>query len=180
MFVGVVGPTGGNTERRALIAFDISGAIPTGSVITVATLTMQMTQTTSGPLPVDLHRLLADWGEADSDAPRGEGGGATAKDGDATWTHRFRGGEAWSTIGGDFASVSSSNVRVSGERAYTWESTTSMVADVQAWLDNPSSNFGWILVGADVIGSSAKRFASRDSSSMTEHPALTIEFAPGG
>ena len=29
---------------------------------------------------------------------------------------------------------------------YTW-SSAQMVADVQGWLDNPASNFGWLMLG---------------------------------
>ena len=36
------------------------------------------------------------------------------------------------------------------EGFYNWGSTQQMVADVQMWLDDPSSDFGW-LVKADTV-----------------------------
>ena len=51
-----------------------------------------------------------------------------------------------------------------------------MVADVQAWLDNPASNFGWLVLGDETAIATAKRFDTRESASP---PMLTIEFIPG-
>ena len=50
-----------------------------------------------------------------------------------------------------------------------------MVADVQAWLDNPASNFGWLMLGDETAIATAKRFDTRESASP---PMLTIEFTP--
>ena len=48
-----------------------------------------------------------------------------------------------------------------------------MVADVQSWLDNPASNFGWLVLGDETAIATAKRFDTRESASP---PILTIEF----
>jgi serine protease len=48
-----------------------------------------------------------------------------------------------------------------------------MVADVQSWLDNPATNFGWLVLGDESTGTTAKRFDSRES---TSPPVLTIEY----
>lgn len=54
-----------------------------------------------------------------------------------------------------------------------------MASDVQAWLDDPNSNFGWIVIGDELPNqSSAKRFDSRESSDTGNRPVLTIEFEP--
>ena len=50
-----------------------------------------------------------------------------------------------------------------------------MVADVQSWLDNPASNFGWLVLGDETAIATAKRFDTRESASP---PMLTIEFIP--
>jgi spore coat protein A len=52
-----------------------------------------------------------------------------------------------------------------------------MVQDVQAWLDDPSHNFGWILVGESDVAATSKRFDSRNGS-PTAAPQLTITFQP--
>ena len=48
-----------------------------------------------------------------------------------------------------------------------------MVADAQSWLDNPASNFGWLVLGDETGAATAKRFDTRESASP---PILTIEF----
>jgi len=51
-----------------------------------------------------------------------------------------------------------------------------MLADVQDWVDNPSGNSGWILIGNESTTSTVKRFASKDNPVMTSQPALTVKF----
>src|ERR1044071_4468074 len=70
--------------RRGVLAFDVA-AIPAGSTITAVTLTVNMSLTPAGLRTVELHKLLADWGEGTSHAPMGEGDGAPASPDDATW-----------------------------------------------------------------------------------------------
>ena len=83
------GENGMGELRRGVLAFDIAGTIPAGSTITAVSLTMNMSMTPAGALTVELHKLLADWGEGTSHAPMGEGDGAPATPNDATWRHRF-------------------------------------------------------------------------------------------
>src|SRR5205823_2050542 len=75
--------------RRALIRFDIAGAIPAGSTITDVKLTLNLSQTVSFDTPVGLYRALRDWGEGTSDAGDPGGAGALSTPGDATWLHTF-------------------------------------------------------------------------------------------
>jgi hypothetical protein len=49
-----------------------------------------------------------------------------------------------------------------------------MTKDVQEWLDNPSSNFGWIVIGDEVDSNSVRRF----STSPGTEPVLEVEFTP--
>jgi hypothetical protein len=52
-----------------------------------------------------------------------------------------------------------------------------MTADVQDWLNNPSANFGWILIGDEITSPSAKRFVSRTGTVPTERPQLQIIYS---
>ena len=67
----------GETEmselRRGVVAFDIAGHIPPGSTITAVTLSLNMSMTIDPTArTVELHKLLADWGEGTSIAPGGK------------------------------------------------------------------------------------------------------------
>lgn len=168
-----------NVVRRGLIAFDVAADIPAGSTIHSATLTLNMSMTSSGAQPVALHRVLSDWGEGLSNAVGGEGGGALALSGDATWQHTFFSTSFWATDGGDFAAASSASISIGGVVGfYSWGSTANMVADVQMWLDNPPANFGWLLRGNESTLSTAKRFDSKDNLLASVHPVLVVCYSP--
>jgi hypothetical protein len=169
------GENGMGELRRGVLAFDVAGTIPPGSTITAVSLSMNMSMTPAGAVTVELHKLLADWGEGTSHAPMGEGDGAPATPNDATWRHRFFDSVFWTTQGGDFSPTVSASQSVGGTGQYTW-SSAQMVADVQSWLDNPASNFGWLVLGDETGIATAKRFDTRESASP---PMLTIEFIRG-
>ena len=166
------GENGMGELRRGVLAFDVAGTIPPGSTIIAVTLSMNMSMTQAGAVTVELHKLLADWGEGTSHAPMGEGDGAPATPNDATWRHRFFDTVFWTTQGGDFSATVSASQSVDTSGHYTW-SSAQMVADVQSWLDNPASNFGWLVLGDETAIATAKRFDTRESASP---PILTIEF----
>jgi hypothetical protein len=158
--------------RRGVLAFDIAGSIPPGSTITSVSLSMNMSRTISDTRTVELHKLLADWGEGTSDASGFEGMGGPATTNDATWRHRFYNTIFWTTQGGDFSATVSASQSVDDIGQYIW-SSAQMVADVQSWLDNPASNFGWLVLGDESTITTAKRFDTRES---TSPPVLTIEY----
>jgi hypothetical protein len=142
------------------------------------TLRLRCTRSTSGALTSTLHRALADWGEGTSDSGQDGGTGSEATVGDATWTHAYWPGTLWTTIGGDFAATASASQSVSGTGYYTWGSTAGLIADVQSWVDAPSSNFGWLVRGVESVNQTAKRFASRENGTTAYRPLLTIQFTP--
>lgn len=50
-----------------------------------------------------------------------------------------------------------------------------MLADVQAWLDQPETNFGWLMLSqAEQSNFSARRFASREDTHRA--PLLTLGY----
>ena len=162
--------------RRGVVAFDIAGQIPAGSTITSVTLSMNMSQTAlQTERVIELHKLLADWGEGTSQATGEEGQGAPATPNDATWRHRFFDTIFWTNEGGDFSATVSASQSVGAIGQYTWNSAQ-MVADVQSWLDDPNSNFGWLLRGDESIATTTKRFDTRESASP---PVLTIQYMSG-
>lgn len=165
-----------NGVRRGLLRFD-AGGVPAGATITGARLWLSMSMTGSGPQDVDLFPVAMDWGEGASAAGGNEGGGAAAEPGDATWLHTFYDTDFWSVPGGDFALKASATATVDGPGVYTWGSTDAMVAVVQGWVDDPASNFGWILVGNEADLRTTKRFGSRDNPDPAQRPVLCVDFA---
>lgn len=171
------GANGVGSPRRAFMAFDVAGTIPAGATIDSVVLQLSMTRTPffGGAEPVALHRVLADWGEGMSDAIGNEGAGAPAMAGDVTWTFRFYNTDTWATAGGEFVASPSAVLSVDSIGVYTWQSG-GMRDDVQAWLDAPSANFGWVLIGNEAQIQSSKRFDSDEGLVPGNRPQLTIHF----
>ena len=178
-FAGKTGAAGSNTSRRGVLAFDIAGNLPAGATISHVTLTLHMSRTIADAEDVELHLLTSDWGEGASDAPGQEGGGDSSQTNDATWIHTFYNNSNWTTSGGDFASTASASTSVNGIGYYLWSSGV-MIADVQMWLDNPATNYGWILIGDEVNDRTAKRFDSRENAAVDRRPVLTVFYYPAG
>ncbi|MCH9023359.1 MAG: DNRLRE domain-containing protein, partial [Planctomycetes bacterium] len=174
-FAGNTGQEDAINTRRGLVQFDIAESVPAGADIVSVNLALHMSRTISGAQNVDLHRVTAEWGEGASNAPGQEGAGIQAQTGDATWKHTFSPTETWTTLGGDFDPTVSAMTSVSGFGSYIWNSIQ-LAADVQAWLDNPTSNFGWIVIGNETTPGTAKRFDTRENSIPANRPILTIEY----
>jgi len=164
--------------RRALLWFDIAATVPAGSTITGVQLTMYNDAANAQDESVALHRVAFDWGEGTSVATGGQGSGAAATSGDATWLHTFFNTQLWVQAGGDFQPSASASTIVGATASYTWISTAGMVADVQGWLYDPTTNFGWGVVGNELAPSTAKRFATREEPDTTRRPKLIVEYVP--
>lgn len=172
------GITGAGGIRRGLLEFDL-GIIPAGSQIQSVTLVLHLVQAQAFATSMGLHEARTEWGQGTSSAGNRGGGGTQATTGDATWLHSSYTNAFWTNSGGDFEPVSSAATVVGAEGAYyTWASTTALVADVQGWLDAPSSNHGWFLIGDESQNGTAKAFASRENSTPAFQPKLTVSYTP--
>ena len=76
LFAGRTSVSSAEMLRRAVLAFDIAGAVPAGSTILSVELTLTVSRANSGAENFDLCRLTSDWGEGDSNAGSPGGGGA--------------------------------------------------------------------------------------------------------
>jgi hypothetical protein len=175
------GRTGQDLLRRALIAFNLSG-IPANATVTSATLTLDVNRrgpsvTPETPVDFSLRRVLQNWGEGASDAGTPGGTGGESAPGDATWIHTFFNTSFWTNAGGDFSSTISATTAVTAIGTYEW-SGAGLVADVQSWVSNPASNFGWAIIGNETIGSTAIRIASRENT--TAAPQLSVTYQVTG
>ncbi|MDX2199989.1 MAG: DNRLRE domain-containing protein [Phycisphaerae bacterium] len=174
------GRTNDGPIRRSVFKFDLS-AIPAGSTITSARLTLRCSRAAGGTRPARIHRLTADWGEGASNAFAPGGQGITAEPGDCTWTQRFTGmSMPWTNQGGDFLATVTAQTNVGGAPStVVFASNANTVADAQFWLDNPAQNFGWILRGDETPGVRAgKRYDTRESPTEAFRPLLVVDFTP--
>src|SRR5713226_5453841 len=177
------GRTNGGSIRRGLIAFDIACNIPPGATIESVTLTLHVSGAIGPEIEVDLHAARVDWGEGASKAIGQEGSGAPAEPGDATWLHTFYDTQFWTSTGGDFSPVITSSAAVTGIGFYTFDSMfdPGLVSDAQRWLDQPDTNFGWVVtVGDEYFPRSAKRFDSRENGTPELQPVLTVTYSTAG
>ena len=165
--------------RRAILAFDLS-SIPAYSTVTSVDLQVYMSQTISGPQDATLHRTSQDWGESTSHANGGQGGGSFRAIGDVTWIHTFADDQFWNNPGGDFEAAASGQTVIAGPAFYTFNSTPAMVSDVQGWIDDGETNFGWVIRGNESAQATAKRLATREHPDAARRPKLTIEYIIGG
>jgi hypothetical protein len=165
-----VGTDGQDNPKRGLIEFDIADNIPAGATITGVTLNLVLGQVAGsagsiGPgsgvqETISLYNESQAWGQptnvANSTNFSGTGHGGNPQTGDATWNYAFYKTTAWSTAGGNYSSglvdqadeLVGTDIESNTLPLYSW-SSSAMVADVQNWLDNPSSNFGWLLKNSD-------------------------------
>lgn len=180
LFAGRTGTNNGPYNRRALLAFDVTGDLPDDVQVDSVRLTLYVSMVpgfATTPHQFTLHRLTSDWGEEASDAGLPGGQGADAEAGDATWTYSFYDTDEWENQGGDFASAESAVFNVgTSQGTYTVSSTDALVADVQTWHDDPGSNFGWILIGDESQMHTARRFSSRENATSDQRPQLTIYY----
>jgi hypothetical protein len=175
LFVGRTSQQTGS-RRRAVIAFDVAGRVPGGAIVTGARLELELSSSHEQAVQIGIYRVSVDWSEGPSSSEGGSG--AASQVGDVTWIHTRYDTERWTHAGGDFAAEPSASADIADVGIYRFESTESLVADVQAWLDAPASNHGWILVGGEAAASTAKRFFSREAGREGEGPRLVIEYAP--
>jgi hypothetical protein len=87
-------------------------------------------------------------------------------------------GTLWATPGGDHAATASATATVNSviNDPTSW-SSAGLVSDVQAWLNTPSSNFGWELINLDeTTASDFRAFYTREFSDATLRPQLQITF----
>ncbi len=172
------GNSGSGSSRRALVAFDVAGAIGDGAaVIDSVQLTLTMSRTISDAATMTLHRVTGDWGEGASVGVGNEGGGGAAEDHDATWNFAFVDSLMWNTSGGDFLPDPSGVIEIDSLGTYTLSSSAGLVADIEHWLAHPDENFGWILIGDEAGAATAKRFNSRQNADTTTVPMLEIFYS---
>ena len=137
-------------QARGLVKFDVS-SIPPGSTITSAQLALHSAN--SGPRPgnltVGIHRALVSWTEGDNEGQGSGELGSFADEGESSWNRRFAPSTTWGAPGGqagaDYVSAASTTFSLPQVGAAT-ASGAQLAADIQTWVNNSQTNFGWFLI----------------------------------
>jgi len=161
---GTLGSLASFEIRRGVFQFDLAGQIPAGAVInsvTVRIVAVFKIPNGAANSTFSLRRLLSPWAENQ-----------------VTWNSRLS-GVAWTIPGAlnsaDVVAAASSSVFVRGLGAYVFPSTPTLVADVQGWVNNPTSNFGWLLhTESEAVPKTARHFATRENTANA--PQLIINY----
>jgi len=180
------GTTQNGTRNRGLFQWDLTGVIPAGATILSADVSFEVTKVPGCGLAnssFSLYRMLNSWGEGAGFAVDNRGGqGAPAMPGEVTWNDRFFGSTPWGAPGGlagvDFVASPSASQYIYdvGRSPYVFASGAELVGDVQTWVNDPKSNFGWMLASDDEgTPFTARRFASREDP-FGRGPILTVDF----
>lgn len=182
---GTTGGIANGARNRGLIRFDFS-SIPAHLKIKSVSMTLEVTRAPAGAggAPFALHRMLKNWGEGNKDSTDeiSRGLGIPATTNEATWNSPFAfSTNNWSVAGagGDFDTLPSSQSVAYPDLFSVFASTPRMVADVETWISNPASNFGWLLKTDDEnVFSTARSFGSREFAGIDTNspPFIEIKF----
>lgn len=175
----VAGANGSGLRGRILFRFDVANQIPSNAVVQSVALKLNVVTVPGGggePSIFDLHRTLVSWKEG-----TGAGNAGTPANADeTTWNNRFHPSTPWTMPGAgmssDFSETVSDSLLITNLGNYTFTSNTNLVSDVQAWLQNPTENFGWIMIGeSEDTAFTAKRFGSREDTN--NWPSLVVQYS---
>jgi len=168
----------GARRSRYLLKFDIANALPVEARIVDAELRLQVGPAGSPTQTYQLHRMLRSWEEGN----KGGNNGSPAGDGETTWLAQYHPATPWASPGGssgvDYAAVPSAISTLGGDGSTNDVRGAALASDVQLWLDEPGTNFGWMLRAADETASqTVRRIKSRET--VTGSPLLTVRYQVG-
>ncbi len=169
------GNTNKDIKKRALVKFDLTETVPEGTTVDSVSLTLIPTKVKPGNTEVVIHRVTTEWGEGTSKAEDGDGKGALATKDDATWSYAKFKSWPWVKKGGDFDIESSASNSVSEGTDAMFRSDR-LTLDVNLWLQNPSLNFGWILIGDESKTATSVKFSSKDHKDIEQWPTLRLYY----
>jgi len=179
------GANGIGSPGRGLIRFDLS-SIPANATFTDAQITMQVVKLPpgdqhAGPSDSDfgMYAMLVPWVAGTGSGVKG----LPAQTGETTWNERLAGVASWQASGGgmgfDFASSPSTSAFIGTALGpVTWGASPQMLSDLQSWLTNPSTNYGYLMMSdAEDTAGSGRRFDSIQSAGPDDiAPTLTVTY----
>jgi hypothetical protein len=177
--------------HRSLLEFDLAAAgIQAGSHVESVTMKLTLGRATPGvaPQPFSFHTVNQEWLQGPIGLDVGDGGHVKQQD-DVTWDYA-----RWHPIfptpwndgvndlyGGNFSSTSSASSTFSPSfigSTFTW-SSEKMEADVQAWVNAPATNHGWLIKSdaASLVGFWSKEGGVAQGNAELA-PTLVINYTP--
>ncbi|MGE8001783.1 DNRLRE domain-containing protein [Lysinibacillus sp. NPDC093190] len=162
--LGVGTAVGGNTVR-SLLKFDLS-AVPSSTSIISADLNLWLSSTNNNsPIDISIHKLTSPWEENQ-----------------ASWTYaKTIPYTAWKIAGGDFLNDKLRTVKGIGvppnsiaDAKVNWKVP---LEAVQGWVNNPSTNYGFMLKSDSESTQIYKKFASSEQSTLNKYkPQLVVTY----
>lgn len=153
-------PAGTRKRTNALLKFDLA-SIPRGSKVTSVSLTLNVTNRTTGT-PYTLHALGRAWSETQ-----------------VTW-QRASSSVAWASPGArgssDRTSDTLGSLLPTATGKFTVTFTAAGVAAVQRWVDDPSKNFGFVVDTTSNYDGLV--FDSSNASVAANRPRLAVAYDP--
>lgn len=152
----------GNPDYAALLKWDLS-SIPTGRTVTDVKMALNVTDTT--PHTYEIYALKRAWTESD-----------------VTWV-KATSTTNWASAGADNTTSDRGNVVLGTATTGTNGSTGTLtialnaagIAQVQSWVDNPSTNHGFVI--QDYVGASdGLDFTSSEGTTVAHRPSLTVTY----
>ena len=154
----------GGPDLAILFKWDLS-SLPTGSVVNSAEITFWTSNPTEDEY--EIYEVKQDWVESE-----------------VTW-NQYRDSEFWEFPGAGGSSDAGSEVLGairnpdSDDDFYTISLNAAAIALIQRWINDPSSNYGFI--AHDYVNSSdGTIFHSREVSTPDTRPKLTLDYTPSG
>lgn len=150
----------GNPDESTLLYWDVT-TIPQGSTIQSVDFTFNVTSTTSDEY--EIYEMNRNWIESE-----------------ATW-NEYSSGQSWEVSGADGTTDRGGTVLGSITAPNTGVMTISLNASgiglVQSWVDNPSSNYGFILLDY-TNASDGLDLDSREESIVSNRPKIEVSYLP--
>jgi len=172
-----IGTSNNHNTGRGLLMFNLS-AIPPNATVNNATLTLQVGTSRASANAVEVHRMLRAWieGTGSGFVQASPGGfGSPALTGEPTWNKRASPSTAWGApgalAGADFVAAASATTNPASSRLTF--SSAGLTADVQLFISNPSTNFGWLFKQSVEGSGGARRIATREDTLNAPKLVLT-------
>jgi hypothetical protein len=150
-------PTGTGKDLVSLLLWDIS-AIPPGSVVESASITIQVSSASPDAYPI--YPLLSAWSA-----------------GSATW-NRAASGVSWQAPGAsginDRGSTPVGSISAAQPGTITMPLNSTGIALVQNWIDQPANNYGLIIAHPAWVNGLA--FSSSEAAALSSRPKLVVTY----